>query len=143
MTDHVDVAVGILIEDRAGRGPCMLVCRRPDGAILGGYWEFPGGKIEAGETPAQCLKREFSEELGVDIVVGKPMATIEHEYDHGRVRLHPFRCSRRACEPQNRQVAEHRWVGSADFEGLRFPPANAGLMVEAEQMLARGRPDRV
>jgi 8-oxo-dGTP diphosphatase len=80
----VDVAVGVLI-DAAGR---FLMTTRPPGKVFEGYWEFPGGKLEAGETTAQALTRELHEELGVEIGAALPWKTEIMDYPHARVRLH-------------------------------------------------------
>jgi 8-oxo-dGTP diphosphatase len=80
----VDVAVGVLI-DAAGR---FLMTTRPAGKVYAGYWEFPGGKLEAGETTAQALRRELHEELGIVVGAVQPWKTDEMEYPHARVRLH-------------------------------------------------------
>jgi 8-oxo-dGTP diphosphatase len=80
----VDVAVGILI-DAEGR---FLLTSRPEGKVYAGYWEFPGGKLEAGETVEQALKRELFEELGITIAAAKPWKTELMDYPHARVRLH-------------------------------------------------------
>jgi 8-oxo-dGTP diphosphatase len=80
----VDVAVGVLI-DRDGR---FLLTSRPEGKVYAGYWEFPGGKIEAGETVAQALQRELHEELGITIGAAQPWQVEIVDYPHARVRLH-------------------------------------------------------
>lgn len=80
----VDVAVGVLI-DAAGR---FLVTSRPAGKVYAGHWEFPGGKIEAGESVAQALQRELHEELGITIGDAQPWKTTLHDYAHALVRLH-------------------------------------------------------
>ena len=80
----VDVAVGVLI-DGAGR---FLLCSRPAGKVYAGYWEFPGGKVEAGETIGQALRRELHEELGIDIGTPQPWRVEVISYEHARVRLH-------------------------------------------------------
>ena len=80
----VDVAVGVLI-DAAGR---FLVTSRPVGKVYAGHWEFPGGKIEAGESVAQALQRELHEELGITIGDAQPWKTTLHDYAHALVRLH-------------------------------------------------------
>ena len=80
----VDVAVGVLV-DAAGR---FLMTTRPAGKVYAGYWEFPGGKLEAGETTAQALRRELHEELGIVVGAAQPWKTDEMEYPHARVRLH-------------------------------------------------------
>jgi 8-oxo-dGTP diphosphatase len=80
----VDVAVGVLI-DAAGR---FLLTSRPEGKVYAGYWEFPGGKLEAGETVEQALRRELHEELGITIGPARPWKIELMDYPHARVRLH-------------------------------------------------------
>jgi mutator protein MutT len=80
----VDVAVGVLL-DSEGR---FLITSRPEGKVYAGHWEFPGGKIEAGETVAQALQRELHEELGITIGAAQPWKITLHDYAHARVRLH-------------------------------------------------------
>lgn len=126
---QVDVAIGVLAEKRQGEWR-VLIARRPDNAVLGGYWELPGGKIEEGETPEECLAREFLEEVGLGVRVGEALAMIEHHYDHAHVKLHPFFCDRVAGEPSNLQVAEHRWVSPNELSDYHFPEANTSLIVQ-------------
>jgi 8-oxo-dGTP diphosphatase len=80
----VEVAVGVLI-DAEGR---FLLTSRPPGKVYAGYWEFPGGKLEAGESVQQALRRELHEELGIDIVAAVPWQVTLVDYEHARVRLH-------------------------------------------------------
>jgi 8-oxo-dGTP diphosphatase len=80
----VDVAVGVLI-DRDDR---FLLTSRPEGKVYAGYWEFPGGKLEAGESVEQALRRELHEELGITIGAASPWKTELVDYPHARVRLH-------------------------------------------------------
>jgi 8-oxo-dGTP diphosphatase len=80
----VDVAVGVLI-DPAGR---FLLTSRPEGKVYAGHWEFPGGKLEAGESVEQALRRELHEELGITIGHAEPWKTDLMDYPHARVRLH-------------------------------------------------------
>ena len=80
----VDVAVGVLIDEQ-GR---FLLTSRPVGKVYAGYWEFPGGKLEAGETVEQALKRELFEEIGIDIGAVHPWKVELMDYEHARVRLH-------------------------------------------------------
>lgn len=129
----IEVAIGILT--RADKGQTeIFIARRPQTAPLAGYWEFPGGKCESGETPVQCLVREFQEELGITIAVEQPLTVIEHRYDHGQVRLNPHFCRLIAGQPRNLAVLEHRWVQPRQLREHRFPPANDGLI---EQIIAR------
>jgi len=80
----VDVAVGVLI-DAHGR---FLLCSRPEGKVYAGYWEFPGGKLEAGESVEQALRRELQEELGIRIAAALPWRVELVSYEHALVRLH-------------------------------------------------------
>jgi 8-oxo-dGTP diphosphatase len=80
----VDVAVGVLI-DAQGR---FLLTSRPEGKVFAGYWEFPGGKLEAGESVEQALQRELHEELGITIGAAQPWQVEVMDYPHARVRLH-------------------------------------------------------
>ena len=85
----VDVAVGVLVErDAAGREGRFLLTSRPEGKVYAGYWEFPGGKIEAGETVHDALARELHEELGITIGESHPWQELVMDYPHARVRLH-------------------------------------------------------
>ena len=81
---YTEVAVGVLI-DPQGR---LLLSTRPEGKPYAGYWEFPGGKIEAGETVEQALRRELQEELGITIGQAQAWRVTEHDYPHALVRLH-------------------------------------------------------
>lgn len=84
-----DVAVGVLIErDAAGVEGRFLLTSRPTGKVYAGYWEFPGGKFEPGETVQQALQRELQEELGIDIGAAQPWQQEVFDYPHARVRLH-------------------------------------------------------
>ncbi len=85
----VDVAVGVLIErDAQGREGRFLLTSRPEGKVYAGYWEFPGGKFEPGETLDQALRRELHEELGITIGAVHPWQQAVFDYPHARVRLH-------------------------------------------------------
>ena len=85
----VDVAVGVLIErDSQGREGRFLLTTRPAGKVYAGFWEFPGGKVEAGETIEQALKRELFEELGIEIGAAHAWKIEIMDYPHARVRLH-------------------------------------------------------
>lgn len=85
----VDVAVGVLVErDAAGREGRFLLTSRPVDKVYAGYWEFPGGKLEAGETVEEALRRELHEELGITIGAAEPWQELVMEYPHAKVRLH-------------------------------------------------------
>ncbi len=82
------VACGILRQ-----GERILALRRKDGSELGGKWEFPGGKIEPGETPQRCLERELKEELDLQVTIGKALQPVRHTYPHRTIILYPYICS--------------------------------------------------
>lgn len=110
----IDVAVGILMKPNGD----VLLGQRPVGKPYAGYWEFPGGKVEAGESILDALKREFVEELGIQIVSARPWCGVEHVYQHAHVRLH-FYISREWCgEPQSLEEQAFAWQGSVGVEPL-------------------------
>ncbi len=88
----------------------ILIARRPESGLLGGLWEFPGGKLEPGESLPQGLRREIMEELGVSVAVGEPFGVYRHGYTHFKVTLHAFHCQVEAGEPQPLHASEIRWV---------------------------------
>lgn len=94
----------------------VLIARRPENGLLGGMWEFPGGKIEPGETLPDCLKREIREELGVEIQVGEPFGVYRHGYTHFKVTLHAFCCRLQDREPQALEASELRWATPVELK---------------------------
>ena len=92
------------------RGEQVLIARRPSKGLLGGLWEFPGGKVEPGEELPDGLKREIREELGTQILVGEACGVYEHAYTHFKVTLHAFISSLNGPEPQPLEASELRWV---------------------------------
>lgn len=120
----VEVAAA-LIQDAAGR---YLLTRRLPDAHLGGLWEFPGGKREAGESLAACLRRELREELGVDVEVGERVETVRWEYPEKTVVLHFFRCRLAAGTPEPRERQELAWVEPERLRDYDFPPADRALL---------------
>lgn len=101
----VEVAVGVLI-DRDGH---FLLTSRPQGKVYEGYWEFPGGKIEAGETVEQALRRELQEELGITIACATPWKVEVMDYPHARVRLHFCKVFEWSGELQMREQQSMAW----------------------------------
>jgi mutator protein MutT len=153
---YVEVAVGVLVRGGTGqagtnegdaKGIRLLIARRHEDAVLGGYWEFPGGKLEAGESPRQAVEREFEEELGLRVRATESIARIEHEYDHGHIRLHAWMCHDALDEnglagveeARDLAVAEHRWISPLELLTYRFPPANGPLLQALLARLACGR----
>ncbi|MFZ5876835.1 MAG: (deoxy)nucleoside triphosphate pyrophosphohydrolase [Nitrospirota bacterium] len=119
----VEVAAAVIVD--RGR---YLIARRRDDAVLGGYWEFPGGKRRPHETIAACLRREVREEVGVDIAVGEVIEHVVHQYPHGTVDITFVRGTLAQGEPAARGCAEVRWVTPSELPAHRFPSANDALI---------------
>ena len=101
----VDVAVGVLIDAQGD----FLLTSRPEGKVYAGYWEFPGGKLEAGESVEQALRRELHEELGIEIGPAQPWKIELMDYPHARVRLHFCKVFAWAGEFQMREQQAMAW----------------------------------
>lgn len=102
---HYQVTAAVIHRDGL-----VLLARRPSHGLLGGLWEFPGGKQKEGEDLPACLRREIYEELGSSIEVGEPFGVYRHAFTHFRITLHAFRCRLVAGEPQPLEAAEVRWL---------------------------------
>lgn len=106
----VDVAVGVLVErDAAGNEGRFLLTSRPAGKVYEGYWEFPGGKLEAGETVEQALRRELHEELGITIGAVQAWKVEMHDYPHALVRLHFCKVHEWSGEFEMREAQSMSW----------------------------------
>jgi A/G-specific adenine glycosylase len=113
------VAVGVI--DREGR--ILIDKRKPEG-LLGGLWEFPGGKKRRRESLEAALRREVREELAITIRVGRLIAVVDHTYSHFRVHIHAFECTHVSGEPRCITCADFKWVRPADLGRYAFPAAN-------------------
>jgi mutator protein MutT len=116
-------------------GKTLLTRRKPD-AHLPNVWEFPGGKVEPGESLAAALQRELHEELGIFVEVLDECYVVTHHYPTRSVELHFFNCTIVEGEPQPRDVAEFRWVKKSDLLDYEFPEADLELV----ERLARPHP---
>lgn len=121
---HKIIGVAVISNDQ---GQILIDRRRPEGA-MGGLWEFPGGKIEKGETVEECIKREINEELGILIEVGKHLITIDHTYTHLRVTLTVHHCRHLTGVPQPLECDEIRWVSLDELNQFAFPQANIQII---------------
>lgn len=124
----IDVAVGILMKPNGD----VLLGSRPEGKPYAGYWEFPGGKVEAGEAVLDALKREFAEEIGVRIISAEPWCGIEHVYPHAHVRLHFFISREWQGEPRALEGQQLAWQGQMQLEPIL--PATIPLLVWLDQL---------
>lgn len=107
---HHIVTAAVISRD----GRVLIACR-PTHGLLGGLWEFPGGKQQAGEDLPTCLRREIGEELGSDIEVGSQIGVYQHAYTHFRVTLYAYQCTLKRGEPKPLQVEDVRWVATDEL----------------------------
>jgi A/G-specific adenine glycosylase len=122
---QVVVAIAIVFDRERKR---VLICRRPHDTVLPNYWEFPGGKADPGEALADCAVREVREELGVVVEAAKQLETIEFEYPHAHVKLHPFVCRYVSGEVQLLGAQDAKWLLPEEITGYKFPEANVPLL---------------
>jgi len=132
-TEPIIIVLAAIIE-RDGR---FLVTRRLEGTHLSGFWEFPGGKCEPGESHEECLRRELREELNVDARIGAEILTTEHAYPARTVRLH-FRECRIDGDPQPMLGQQMQWVSRSELKDLELPPADRDLI---DLLLRKGQID--
>lgn len=113
-----------------------VITQRQEKAVLPLLWEFPGGKVEAGESDEVALERELRERLGVEATVAEHLSSTEREYDKYVVELHLYRCEIGEAEPRIGNIRDLRWVSSSEFGQYQFTPADQKSM---DALLFRGR----
>jgi 8-oxo-dGTP diphosphatase len=118
------VAVTAAIIEKDGR---LLIGRRKRGYFTG-RWEFPGGKVEEGETPEECLRRELREELGVEARIGRLFLSTVHVYDHMTIELLTYRAEILSGDMTLNDHTEVRWVAATDLQGYDFPEADKAVI---------------
>jgi len=116
---HYQVTAAVI--EKAGR---LLIARRHEKGLLGGLWEFPGGKQEMGESLEEALRRELQEELAIDVEVGEKICAVDHAYTHFSITLHVFRCRLDSGRPQAIGCAAWKWVKPAELDQYAFPRAD-------------------
>jgi A/G-specific adenine glycosylase len=114
------------------RGEEVLIARRPSSGLLGGMWEFPGGKLEPGETDEEALAREIREELGADVEVGTNLGSYKHAYTHFRVTLRAYHCRVTSGEPRALEASEIRWVKITELG--KYPMGKLDRMISSTLM---------
>ncbi|MEZ4301490.1 MAG: (deoxy)nucleoside triphosphate pyrophosphohydrolase [Polyangiaceae bacterium] len=108
-------------------GRYLITQRRPN-AVLPLMWEFPGGKVEDGETDTQALRREVQHRLGVDVSAGQLISFVSHPYEKYTVDLYLYECTITEGEPEPKAVHAFKWVTSAEFDQHPFTPADEASM---------------
>ncbi len=126
---HFAVAAGVLC-DPAGR---VLIAERLDDGPFRGLWEFPGGKIAAGETSAEALARELAEELGIEVITCSPFMNLRHEYDDRVVSIEFFIVSEWNSDPVGREGQELRWVPTHALDARELLPADIPVIAALQQ----------
>ncbi len=119
---HHQIGVGIIRDNED-----VLIALRPEDAMLGGLWEFPGGKQQKGEDIQQTVIRELKEELGVDVAITKPFMKLNHAYSHFKITLHAYLCELKNGTPEPKTSQQLKWVSVSDLEHYPFPKANRKL----------------
>jgi mutator protein MutT len=123
--DTLEVAIALVWDAER-----LLVTQRPSGTHLAGKWEFPGGKLEPGETAEACAVREVLEEVGLHVAPLARRAPIRHSYSERNVLIHPVDCQLRGGELRLLEVSDARWVLRRELAALPFPEANRDLLAE-------------
>ena len=130
----IQLISAVALIDSDGR---VLLAERPEGKIFAGYWEFPGGKIEIGETPEAALVRELDEELGVDTKDSclAPLGFVSHPYDTHHMVLLLYVCRKWSGRPQPKEGGQLKWVAPARLRDFEMPPANKELISIIQDLL--------
>lgn len=127
---HFDIGVGLILNQRNE----LLIALRPNDGMLGGLWEFPGGKNEQNESLEETVIREMKEELGVEVRVFEKFKMIKHTYSHFKISLHAFWCSIVDGDPQPKSSQEIKWVTLGKIDSHPFPKANKTLIKDLQQL---------
>lgn len=111
----------------------ILLAQRPPGKSFAGFWEFPGGKLEVGETPQMALHRELQEELDIEVQTAHPFLQLEHVYTDRAIFLDVWEVRAFTGLPRGREGQNLRWVAVADLEQYQFPAANGAIVAALKQ----------
>lgn len=132
MSESVTIVTAGIVRNKTA----VLLTRRPDNSRHAGKWEFPGGKLETGESPVDCLQRELREELDLEVQVGAIYDVIYHRYDFGPILLLTYECTPLSETIRNLQVAEHRFVPLNRLDRYDLLPADLPLV---EKLMAESK----
>lgn len=120
---HQNIGIGVIWKDGQ-----VLVQQRPNEGLLGGLWEFPGGKQEPNESIVETVSREIQEELGLDVQVKELITTVNHAYSHFKITLHAYHCEYVSGTAEPKASQECRWVDLAELSKFAFPKANKVIL---------------
>lgn len=119
----IEVSAAVIQRNRK-----IYIQQRPQKGLMGGLWEFPGGKLEKGESPEKCLEREIREELGVQVTIKQKIMTIKHSYTQFRVTLHVFTCDLKQGRIRATSCDQWKWVALKNINQYPFPAANVKIL---------------
>jgi A/G-specific adenine glycosylase len=122
-TPHHHIGVGVIWKEGQ-----ILIQQRPTEGLLGGLWEFPGGKQELGETLEATVQREIEEELDIQVKVQEMITSVKHAYTHFKITLHAYQCTYISGNPKPKASQEYRWVSPGDLPNFAFPKANKTVL---------------
>ena len=125
ISPKVHKKIGVAVIHKQGK---ILIDRRKKQGEMGGLWEFPGGKIKAGETVEECIEREIKEELNIKIIIGDRLTTITHAYQTFNITLYVHNCQHLSGEPQPLECEEIHWVEPERLNQYQFPQANLQII---------------
>lgn len=123
-SDRIEVVAAVILDARGQ----FLLAQRPAGKVYAGYWEFPGGKLEPGESAAAALARELNEELGIDVITAFPWLTRDFDYEHAAVRLRFYRVARWTGTLHGREAQRFAWQPASGVEVGPLLPANGPIL---------------
>jgi len=128
--DTIKVTCGLIYDNEK-----IFICRRSKNKSLGGFWEFPGGKVERNENYEECLKRELLEELEMEVDIVKHFKTVEHDYETFRIQLISFLCKYKIASYSMNDHDDYMWVMTEELKKMNLTPADMPI---AEALISRG-----